>query len=86
MMNPGSDEAIAKGCICPVLDNGHGKGSGRVDEDGNPQFWVTQGCPIHDPIGFVVITEEELEQGMDARGEFMSVGQLAEMLGVEHEE
>jgi len=24
--NPGSPEAIKKGCTCPVLDNGHGKG------------------------------------------------------------
>lgn len=25
-MNPGSDEAIATGCLCPVIDNGHGRG------------------------------------------------------------
>ena len=25
-MNPGSDEAIAAGCTCPVIDNGHGRG------------------------------------------------------------
>lgn len=24
--NPGSDEAIAAGCRCPVLDNAHGRG------------------------------------------------------------
>lgn len=43
--NPGSDEAIAKGCssseledTCPVLDNAHGKGYlGGVRED----------CPLH---------------------------------------
>lgn len=23
---PGSDEAIASGCTCPVMDNGHGRG------------------------------------------------------------
>jgi hypothetical protein len=38
---PGSDEAIAAGCICPVLDNSHGKGDGP--------FRVIEGCPIHDP-------------------------------------
>lgn len=40
---PGSDAAIAQGCTCPVLDNGHG----------NPQIGVTRGwyiagdCPLH---------------------------------------
>ena len=29
---PGSPEAKKLGCKCPVLDNGHGRGSGRVDE------------------------------------------------------
>lgn len=30
--NPGSDEAIASGCTCPVIDNGHGRGyMGRPD-------------------------------------------------------
>jgi len=24
--NPGSDEAIELGCICPILDNAHGRG------------------------------------------------------------
>lgn len=24
--NPGSPESIAAGCICPVLDNAHGRG------------------------------------------------------------
>ena len=25
-MNPGSDDAIAAGCTCPVMDNGRGRG------------------------------------------------------------
>ncbi len=41
--NPGSDEAIALGCTCPVIDNGHGKGSGH----GEGLFWTTEGCPLH---------------------------------------
>ncbi len=41
--NPGSDEAIDQGCICPVLDNSHGKGFG------NGRFWITDGCPLHAP-------------------------------------
>lgn len=44
--NPGSIEAVSKGCICPVLDNEHGKG---IDlGDGNlPIFWTTGNCPLH---------------------------------------
>jgi len=38
--NPGSSEAIALGCICPVMDNHYGKGI-----DGN--FWYTEYCPYH---------------------------------------
>ena len=37
--NPGSDEAIALGCICPVLDNNHGRGPGP--------FWQVASCPVH---------------------------------------
>lgn len=40
--NPGSDEAIALGCICPVLDNAHGEGA-----RGPGTFWVNRDCPIH---------------------------------------
>lgn len=40
-MNPGSDEALDNGCLCPVLDNGHGK-----KKDG--LFWMNADCPIHD--------------------------------------
>lgn len=27
--NPGSDEAIDRGCTCPILDNAHGAGISR---------------------------------------------------------
>lgn len=41
--NPGSDEAIEQGCICAVLDNGHGDEElGRIRG-----FWITDGCPLH---------------------------------------
>lgn len=41
--NPGSDEAIAAGCACPVIDNGHGRGY-----MGQPDVFVyTVGCPLH---------------------------------------
>jgi hypothetical protein len=42
---PGSDEATAQGCTCPVLDNGHGRGAYQID--GKWQFWIDWACPVH---------------------------------------
>lgn len=50
--NPGSDEAIAEGCKCAVLDNNHGRYA-PWPPDG---WWITEGCPVHAPRG-----EEEAE-------------------------
>lgn len=42
---PGSPEAVAMSCSCPILDNAHGKGY-----MGQPGIYVyTEGCPVHDP-------------------------------------
>ena len=41
---PGSDDAIAQGCTCPVLDNGRGRG---YQIDGKRQFWIDWACPVH---------------------------------------
>ena len=38
---PGSRKAVSNGCICPVMDNAHGKGIG----DG--AYWISEKCPIH---------------------------------------
>ena len=48
-MNPGSDEAIASGCTCPVMDNGHGRGylGGVTDEQGQTVFVIRLDCPLH---------------------------------------
>jgi len=46
IVNPGSVEAIARGCTCPVVDNGHGRGCGE-DDAGRPKFWINMRCPIH---------------------------------------
>jgi hypothetical protein len=43
-MNPGGLEARKCGCICPVMDNGYGRG--RYCIAGN--FVITLGCPVHD--------------------------------------
>lgn len=48
--NPGSPEAIAAGCFCPVFDNAHGKGCGVDPDTGEPGYWYTYGCPIHAPM------------------------------------
>lgn len=43
---PGSEAAVAIGCTCPVMDNGHGAGY-----MGNPEvFMMNEGCPVHDPL------------------------------------
>ncbi len=42
-MSPGSPEAVAKGCTCPITDNAHGLGVPGAD--GN--YWITDDCPIH---------------------------------------
>lgn len=44
--NPGSDEAIKRGCTCPQMDNGHGRGRGGDGETFG--WWITEGCPLHD--------------------------------------
>lgn len=42
--NPGSPEAKKQGCVCPVLDNNHGKYPPWIGD-----WWVSVGCPLHAP-------------------------------------
>lgn len=42
--NPGTKEAIEKGCKCPVIDNHYGKG---ILINGEPSFWYTESCELH---------------------------------------
>lgn len=57
-LNPGSDEALDRGCTCPVLDNGHGN-----PELGKTRgFWITQGCPLHSIAIELVRLEDELRK------------------------
>jgi len=46
---PGSDEALAHGCRCPILDNAHGLGymGGAKDEEGHTVYVVSVNCPLH---------------------------------------
>lgn len=43
--NPGSPEAVELGCLCPVLDNHHGQGIPKGEDD--VVFWINSECPIH---------------------------------------
>ncbi len=52
--NPGSDEAVKIGCLCPVIDNHYGHG--YQGEEG--VFVYNSECPIH------TITLDELRMRM----------------------
>jgi hypothetical protein len=48
--NPGSPEAVAEGCTCPVSDNAHGRGAGTMpSSNGLPTrvFVFHSDCPLH---------------------------------------
>ena len=40
--NPGGANAVARGCTCPRMDNGHGRGY-----LGGPHFVISGDCPLH---------------------------------------
>lgn len=44
--DPGTREAIAMGCTCPVEDNNHGKGY-TLGPEGEVLFIYSGDCPIH---------------------------------------
>jgi hypothetical protein len=43
--NPGSPEAVEKGCKCPVMDNHNGEG--RPSDGYDKSFWINRNCPLH---------------------------------------
>ena len=45
--SPGSNEALALGCRCPVIDNHHGRGFYLFDKPDVTYFYYTEGCPLH---------------------------------------
>lgn len=47
---PGSDAALDLGCVCSVLDNGHGRGA-YISREGVPQYWMDVACPLHGADG-----------------------------------
>lgn len=60
--NPGSIEAGEQGCICPVIDNGYGRGL-YTDKNGVTRFFYREDCPLH---------AEEVEQAL-TKAEFRRV-------------
>lgn len=63
---PGSEEARAKGCRCPVLDNEHGRGYLGLGVKGI--YVVVQGCPLHDPnrlVGEAPVVEERPQEAQE---------------------
>jgi len=42
--NPGSKEAIKRGCTCPIIDNHKGAGITPTT------FWVSVDCPLHSTV------------------------------------
>lgn len=59
-LNPGSPEAVAQGCKCPVLDNCHGKG---YLVPGSGMFVMSSACPLHRHNDPEVPTEEGASDG-----------------------
>ena len=46
--NPGSDEALDRGCSCPCMDNNHGRGGSYYGIG----IWITTAdCPLHGMTG-----------------------------------
>jgi hypothetical protein len=41
---PGSPGAVLKGCLCPTLDNAHGKG---IYFGVEVVYWIDGLCPLH---------------------------------------
>ena len=53
---PGSKEATAKGCTCPVMDNAHGRG--HLGDGEKYGFWIDENCPLHGSINQKKNTEQ----------------------------
>ena len=63
--NPGSREAVERGCSCPVIDNCYGRGYyGRAGE-----FVFTCGCPLHFPLPDRAALDAEVAAGRRALAE-----------------
>jgi hypothetical protein len=70
--NPGSAEALRRGCRCPVLDNNHGKWPPFPADEGRPAGWyLSVLCPVHARFQRVVPEPywlEETDEGLSMKG------------------
>jgi len=46
---PGSTEAQALGCTCPIKDNRYGRGQPSPEGDA-ANYWISTDCPVHDKL------------------------------------
>jgi hypothetical protein len=79
--NPGSKEALALGCTCPVLDNAHGEG---ITYGGERAWWINRKCPIHErgsDDGKRTDFEKEADYRMEAIRAWATVVQSLMMQG-----
>lgn len=75
---PGDPQAVAAGCLCPVLDNGHGRGCGYVDSQGAPLYVFNDACPLHGGNQAEVMDPNEVcfdANDYDAAGAALRAGQ-----------
>lgn len=54
--NPGSPDAIKRGCRCPIIDNGHGHGANGTSGP-EAEFWINSDCPMHGWMQAMVETD-----------------------------
>ena len=44
-LTPGAPRAVNEGCLCPILDNAHGRGCGSNTT--GPLYVIREDCPLH---------------------------------------
>jgi hypothetical protein len=59
--NPGCDQALNRGCTCAVMDNNRGLRAPMREN----QWWITAGCPVHDPTDNVRALIDEYREAFD---------------------
>lgn len=72
--NPGSPDATALGCTCPVLDNAFGAGAWGT----STLFWRTVGCPLHAPAPNPPVVPDPRWQMVDEKGELLPTAPLGQ--------
>lgn len=66
MFNPGSDEALKRGCICNPENNKYGKGH-IVHGGKEPLFFKEPRCALHGPEATISDLSKAMEKSYDER-------------------